>query len=216
MIKANPQRLEELRRERTLILIKSDAVARRIVGELITRFERKGFKITAMKMVWPDEALASQHYTDSEEWLLGTGTRTYEGYIERGIKPPLEPRDIGLNTRRKLMEHITAGPVMAMVLEGAHVVELVRKMRGSTNPLFADVGTISFDYTLDSYELADAGDWAIKNIMHASDSADNAEAEIALWFSRSEIFDYDAAIDHLVYSKSWQQHHKRSAKPKKT
>jgi nucleoside-diphosphate kinase len=211
MIKANPKRLEEIRRERTLVVIKSDAVVRKIVGELLTRFERKGFKIVGMKLVWPDDELAARHYTDSEEWLVGSGTRTYEGYVERGITPPLQPRELGLNTRRKLMEHLTAGPVVAMALEGAHVVELVRRMRGSTNPLSAEVGTIGFDYTVDSYELADAGDWAIKNVMHASDSAENAASEIALWFRAHELYDYDTATDHVVYSKKWQQHHRRQS-----
>jgi nucleoside-diphosphate kinase len=215
MIDANPQRLEEIRRERTLVLIKSDAVSRKIVGELITRFERKGFKIVGMKLVWPDNNLADQHYTDSEEWLVGSGTRTYEGYVEKGITPPLQPRELGLNTRRKLMEHLTAGPLVALVLEGAHVVELVRKIRGSTSPQLADVGTVGFDYSVDSYELADAGDWAIKNVMHASDSPDNAAAEINLWFAPHELYDYDTATDHVVYSKEWQQNHKRPANPKK-
>lgn len=205
-MKPDSKKLEDLRRERSLVLIKPEGVMRQLVGELLTRFERKGLKIVALKMVWPDEEMAAKHYTDSEEWLLGTGTRTYEGYVEKGITPPLSPRELGLNTRRKLMEHITAGPVIAIALQGAHVIETVRKMRGTTNPVKADVGTIGFDYTLESYELSDAGDWAIKNIIHASDSPETATDEIKIWFTKNEIFDYSTAIEHLLYSKDWHQH----------
>ncbi|MEX0934335.1 MAG: nucleoside-diphosphate kinase [Candidatus Saccharimonadales bacterium] len=208
----NQKKLEEISKEKTLVLIKPEGVMRQIVGELISRFEKKGLKIVGLKMVWADEEMAAKHYTDSEEWLLDTGTKTYEGYKEKGITPPLEPRELGLNTRRKLIEHITAGPVIAMVLQGAHVIETVRKMRGTTNPVKADVGTVGFDFTLESYELSDAGDWAIKNILHASDSVENANSEISIWFNNSEVFDYTTAIEHLLYSKDWQQHDKRSKK----
>lgn len=200
------KQLEKLRRERSLVIIKPDAVARHLVGELITRFERKGLKIVALKLIWPTKELAAKHYTDSEEWLQSSGQRTYDGYVSQGVTPPAEPRELALNTRRKLMESITAGPVVAMVLEGAHVIDSVRKLRGATNPLSADVGTISFDYTTDSYQLSDAGDWATKNIVHASDAADTAEKEIKLWFKPDEVLDYETVLSPVFYSGEW--HHK--------
>jgi nucleoside-diphosphate kinase len=204
-VKVDPQELEKLRRERTVVVIKPDGVLRHIVGELITRFERKGLKIAAMKMVWPDRALAEQHYIDSDEWLVDTGTKTYNSYLEKGLKPDVTPREIGMNTRRKLMDHLTAGPVVALILEGAHAIEVVRKMRGATSPLKADVGTIGFDYTLESYELADAGDWAIKNVIHASDSEANYQRERDIWFASGEVIDYESAIDHVLYTNDWFQ-----------
>lgn len=200
---ADDKKLIELRNERTLVLLKPDAVKRQIVGELVTRFERKGLKICGMKMVMPTEALAGQHYTDSEEWLKDSGERTYNSYVEKGIEPPMSARDLALNTRRKLMGGLTAGPLVALVLQGAHVIEIVRKMRGATSPQAADVGTIGFDYSVDSYELADAGDWPIRNIIHASDSVENAEREISIWFSEGEVLDYTSAIEHILYSKEW-------------
>lgn len=202
---ADQNKLNQLRRERTLVVIKPDAVIRHIVGELVTRFERKGLKIVALKMLWPTGELAEQHYVDSEEWLESTGTRTYNNYLKQGITPNLKPREIGLNTRRKLIEHLTAGPVVAMVLQGAHSIEVVRKMRGSTSPRGADVGTIGFDYTLESYELSDAGDWAIKNVIHASDSPEEVEREINIWFKPEEMVEYDTAIDHVLYTNDWFQ-----------
>lgn len=203
IIQADPEKLEKLRKERTLVLIKPDAVLRKLIGEIVTRFEKKGLKIVAMKMQWPTKAQVEKHYTDSEEWLLGTGQRTYDGYLEKGMEPPAQPRDLGLNTRRKLIESLRAGPVVAMVIEGAHAIEVVRKMRGATSPLFADVGTIGFDYSLESYELSDAGDWAIKNIIHGSDSPENAAAEMKIWFNEGEIHDYTSAEDHILYTKDF-------------
>ncbi|MCC7543155.1 nucleoside-diphosphate kinase [bacterium] len=139
------KKLQALRNERTLVLIKPDAVKRQIVGELITRFERKGLKLAGMKLVQPTDATAGQHYTDSEQWLKDSGERTYNSYLDKGIEPPMSARELALNTRRKLMEGLQAGPVVALVLQGAHVIEIVRKMRGATSPQVADVGTIGFD-----------------------------------------------------------------------
>lgn len=202
-IPADTKKLEQLRNQRTLVLLKPDAVKRQIVGELITRFERKGLKMCGLKMVMPTTDLAGQHYTDSEEWLKDSGERTYNSYLEKGIKPPMEARDLALNTRRKLMDGLTAGPLVALVLQGAHVIEIVRKMRGATSPQAADVGTIGFDYSVDSYELADAGDWPIRNIIHASDSVENAEREINIWFKDGEVLEYTSGIEHILYSKEW-------------
>ncbi len=204
-MKVDADKLEQLRRERSLVIIKPDAVMRKLVGELVTRFERKGLKLAAMKLIWPTRALAEKHYIDSDEWLLDTGTKTLNNYAEKGIIPDKTAREIGMNTREKLMAHLTAGPVVAMVLEGAHAIEVLRKMRGATSPLKADVGTIGFDYTLESYELSDAGDWAIKNVLHASDSPANYERERDIWFSKDEIVDYDTAIDHVLYTNDWFQ-----------
>jgi nucleoside-diphosphate kinase len=197
------KRLDQLRHERSLVLIKPDAVARHLVGEILTRFERKGLKIAAIKLLWPTLEMAGDHYEVTEDWLKSSGERTYNGYLEKGVTPPAEPRDLALNTRRKLMDALTAGPVVAMVLEGAHVIELVRKMRGNTSPLFAEVGTIGFDYSLESYELSDAGDWAIKNIIHGSDSFESAAREMAIWFRPDEIVNYETIVTEMAYKKDW-------------
>ena len=204
-MKADEKRLEELRRERTLVLIKPDAVRRQLVGELVTRFERKGLKLIAMKMIWPSDTQAGTHYTDSEEWLKDSGERTHQSYLDKGMEPPMGPRDLALNTRRKLMDSITAGPVVALVLQGSHVIEAVRKMRGATSPQLADVGTIGFDYSVDSYEVGDAGDWAIRNIIHASDSDENADREIAIWFDEGDVHDYPSSADPILYQKHWDK-----------
>lgn len=196
-------KLKKIVSERTLVVIKPDGVLRKLVGELVHRFERKGLKIVGMKMIWPEKSLVENHYTDSEEWLTDTGNRTYNNYLEKGIKLDKTPKELAMDVRRRLMNHMTAGPVVALVLEGSHAIEVVRRMRGSTSPLKADVGTIGFDYTLESYELSDAGGWAIRNIIHGSDSIENAKREINLWFKENEVFSYESPLDKIIYSSDW-------------
>ena len=140
-------------RERTLVLIKPDGVQRGLIGEIISRFEKRGLKIVAMKLVKPDRELAEKHYA-----------------IHRG-KPFFEPT----------VKYIMSSPVVAMVIEGKNVIETVRKMMGKTNPQDADPGTIRGDFAQD----------ISRNIVHGSDSKENAEYEISLWFKPEEIFDYE-------------------------
>lgn len=198
------EKLQQLIKERTLVVIKPDGVLRKLIGEIITRFERKGLKLVAMKMLWPTEELVASHYTDDESWIKSNGERTYNSYVEKGITPPAQPRELALRVRKMLMDYMKAGPVLAMVLEGPHVIEIMRRMRGATNPLKADMGSVGMDYSLDSYEVADAGGWPIKNILHASD-ADTAEKEIKLWFMDEEIIDYTSPLDSLFYTTDWFQ-----------
>lgn len=203
---ADPKKLEALRREQSLVIIKPDGVVRHLVGEILSRFERKGLKIMAMKLVQPTPEQVEDHYEANEDWYLSTGQRTFDGYVDRGITPDMTPREIGLKTRTKLMNYLGAGPVVVMVLQGAHVIETVRKMRGATSPLNAEVGTIGFDYTLESYQTADAGDWAVRNIIHGSDMPEAAEREIKIWFKAGEIVDdYTTALDSIIYSQDWHK-----------
>lgn len=192
--------------ERSLVLIKPDGVQRGLIGEVITRFEKKGLKIIAMKMVQPTKKMATDHYDWSEEEKMGSGTRTIEGYKEKGIEPPFggDPIKIAENTMRKLVDYMSAGPVVAMVIEGAHAIAHVRKVRGATNPLMADAGTITADLAIDSYFISDEVDRATRNIVHASGNVSEAERELALWFKDDEICDYDLAIEKILYSKEWE------------
>ena len=141
-----------MEKERTLVILKPDAVQRGLVGEIISRFEKRGLKIVAMKMVKVSRELAEEHYK-----------------IHRG-KPFFEPT----------VNYITSSPVVAMVIEGRNAIEVVRKMMGSTDPQKAEPGTIRGDYAL----------YIGRNIIHGSDSKENAEFEIDLWFKEDEIFDY--------------------------
>jgi nucleoside-diphosphate kinase len=141
-----------MHKERTFAMIKPDAVQRGFVGEIISRFEKKGIKIVAMKLVAVDRKLAEKHYG-----------------VHKG-KPFFEPT----------VQYITSSPVVAMVLEGSNVIEMVRGMTGATDPQKAAMGTIRGDF----------GQFIGRNIIHASDGKDTAQFEINLWFSAGEIAQY--------------------------
>lgn len=190
--------------ERSLVIIKPDGLQRGLVGEILSRFERKGLKIVAMKMVWPDAKLAKEHYDQPESDMLLLGTRTLEAYKERGEKHwTNDPIEIARDIQKKLITYLTTGPVVAFVIEGAHAIQYVRKIRGHTNPLAADVGTITSDLTIDSYFVSDDSQRAIRNLVHASGSVEEAEREINLWFSKKEMHDYDLAIEKILYAPEW-------------
>lgn len=192
--------------ERSLVLIKPDGVQRGLVGEIITRFEKKGLKISAMKMVWPTKELAAKHYDQPESAMIMLGTKTLESYAEKGLKHKhSDPIKIAKEIQGRLVKYMTVGPVVAMVVEGAHAIAHVRKIRGGTNPLSADIGTITGDYTIDSYFVADETERSVRNLVHASGTVEEAETEIKIWFSPNEIHNYDLAIDQILYSMDWEK-----------
>ena len=191
--------------ERTFVLLKPDAVQRGLIGEIISRFEKKGLKITALKMFWADESLAIKHYDQPESAMITLGERTIAAYAEKGITINRKPIEIAKDIQKKLIKYLTTGPVVGMVIEGAHAVAHIRKLRGHTNPLGADVGTITADYTTDSYFVSDEDNRAIRNLVHASGNVDEASYEIGLWFSENEIHKYELAIEKILYSVEWEE-----------
>ncbi len=191
--------------ERTLVLLKPEVVQRSIMGEIITRFERKGLKIVAMKMVWPTEEQAAKHYDWSKEEKIITGNRTIDAYQEKGLEITKTATEYAEETQQKLRSHISAGPVVAMVIAGGHAVEHVRKIRGKANAVQADIGSITADYTIDSYAMADEVERAARSLVHASGSVDEAQREIAVWFNENEIFEYDLAHELIMYAKEWEK-----------
>jgi nucleoside-diphosphate kinase len=193
--------------ERSLILIKPDGVQRGLIGEITARFERKGLKISAMKMILPTREMATRHYDQPESAMMLLGERTLATYAEKGVKHwSSDPMEIARDIQKKLVNYLTTGPVVAMVIEGAHAIAHVRKLRGATNPLGADIGTITADYTIDSYFIADVDSRAIRNLVHASGNVEEAENEIKIWFAENEVLDYDLAIDKILYSMEWESH----------
>lgn len=163
--------------ERTLVVFKPDAVMRGIVGEVMTRFERAGFKIVGMKMLQPDY----QHFYEHYEGIGTLKTRKGEDIFE---------------TQLVTMQ---MGPVIAMVLEGVEAVDFVRKMVGATEPKSAAPGTIRGDYAHVNYgQPAEAG-MGVPNIVHASATKTEAEQEIDHWFAESELFG-DYATVHEMFT----------------
>jgi len=156
--------------EQSLIIFKPDAVQRGIVGEIITRFERAGFKIVAAKMLEPDY----QHYYDHYEGIGTLKTRKGDEIFESQLASMQD------------------GPVIAMVLEGVEAVESIRKMVGDTQPKTALPGTIRGDYAHVTYGQAASVGKGVANIIHASADSDEAKKEIAHWFKPNEIHSYEA------------------------
>jgi nucleoside-diphosphate kinase len=191
-----------MKKERTLIAIKPDGVQRQLVGEVISRFEKASMKLAAAKFIAPSRAQVKKHYY-SEEWLLSTGENTLKSYKEKGLKINLTAREIGLKTLNRLIDYWTDRPTMLMIWQGPNVVQIARKILGSTSPQDADVGSIRGDYSLESYAMADNLDRSIYNLVHASGSPAEAEKEIKIWFKKSEILDYDLFLEQLLHNRNW-------------
>lgn len=189
--------------EKTLIAIKPESIQRHLVGEFISKFERRGLKLAACKLLVPTKSQIEEHYPDDEEWYVSSGTKTYENYQERGIDPGMTPIELAKRTRKRLIDHLTARPLLLMVWEGPHAIALGRKTAGSTNPLTADMGSIRGDYSTESYELADDIERAIHTLVHASGSVKEAEKEIKIWFDDDEILDYAFITENVFYTKDW-------------
>jgi nucleoside-diphosphate kinase len=186
--------------ERTLVIIKPDGIQRSLIGEIIGRYERIGLKLVAMKMLVPTAKMIEEHYTLDPEWRKVTGEKTIKGYMDKGMKPPInDPLEVTKVLLEKLKEYMTAGPVIAMIWQGAHAVKIVRKITGSTEPLMSDVGTIRGDFVLDSYQMSDSDGRAIRNLVHASGSVKEAEDEIKHWFANNEIISHKLIQEQILY-----------------
>ena len=191
---------EHLKREQTMVIIKPDGVQRTLIGEVIKRYERSGLKLIALKMALPTETEAEKHYTLDPEWVKKVGLKLINNFNEKGLTPPFnDPIKMGESILARLVKYLTAGPVILMVWEGAHAVGVVRKITGGTEPLSSDVGTIRGDFVTDSYQIAELDNRAVRNIIHASGTIEEAKKEINLWFKPTEIIKYRLAQDAIIH-----------------
>jgi nucleoside-diphosphate kinase len=175
--------------EKTFVMIKPDGVARGIVGKIFQRFEEMGLKLVAARMVKATKGQIAVHYPgDSKEWRTKLGNKTIKSYDDdlvrvKGDYGTNNPDEIGKIVYENLQKYLTEGPVIIAVWEGNKAVERVRKLAGSTVPTFAEVGSIRGMYAFDTPEFAvKSGRIVFKNLLHISDSAEEAEREIKLWF----------------------------------
>jgi len=173
--------------ERTLVLIKPDAFKRGLVGEIIARFERVGLSLEEIKIVNATTEIVGKHYPDDKKWIRSVGKKTLDTYqkYHLNIAGDLGTDDalkIGKLVRKWLTQQIISGPLVALILSGNHAVEVVRKMVGNTVPLFAELGTIRGDFSIDSPDLSIKEKRALKNLVHASSTIEEAKREISLWF----------------------------------
>lgn len=197
-----PQKLHSKhpKKERTLVVIKPDGVQRSLIGEIVRRYERIGLKLVGIKMLVPKKEMIEKHYTIDPEWRRITGERRIKIAREKGEKLPSEdPFEITAKILENLKNYFASGPVIAMAWEGAHAVQIVRKITGGTEPLSTDVGTIRGDFVLDSYTMSDTDGRCIRNLIHASSSISDAEKELALWFGPEELVNYRLVQEQILY-----------------
>ncbi len=186
--------------ERTFVIIKPDAVQRGLIGEIVKRYEQVGLKLVATKMLVATSDHVREHYTLDPEWRRVTGEKTIKGYVDKGLTPPeTDPLKVTEALLGKLTAYITSGPIVAMVWQGAHAVQIVRKITGSTEPLMSPVGTIRGDFIFDSYQMTDTDGRSIRNLIHASGSVKEAEQEIKHWFKPDEIINYKLIQEQILY-----------------
>jgi len=147
-----------MEKEKTLVLLKPDSVRRHLIGKIITRFEDSGLKIVSMKMLWPDENLASNHYLLDENWAKSVHAKTIEAYKKENKPVDFDGHmELGKRIQSWNMNFLREGPVVALVIEGPHAIEIVRKMIGSTEPRQSLPGTIRSDFaSVESYAVADS------------------------------------------------------------
>lgn len=173
--------------QKTLVLIKPDAIERGLVGEIIGRMEKVGLKIEACQIVQADEKLASKHYPVTDEWLTKVGNNTisdcqkYNVDVKEAMGTDI-PEEIGKKVHNWNMEWILSDPILAIIFEGVHAIEVVRKLCGPTLPLLAPPGTIRGDFSSASALSENIENKPIRNLVHASGSEEDAKREIKLWF----------------------------------
>lgn len=174
--------------EQTFVMVKPDGVKRGAVGKIFTKFENLGLKLVASRMIMATDEQARGNYPGTQEWLTGMGEKTHKNYngntaaieADLGTSDKLE---IGNKIYDGLVTYLTSGPVILMVWEGNHAVAVVRKIAGATSPDVAATGTIRGDLGFDSPMLAvKSGRVVFQNLMHISESAEEAKREIEHWF----------------------------------
>ncbi len=186
--------------ERTLVVLKPDALQRGLIGEIIGRFERVGMKLVGIKMFTPTQEFVEKHYTLDSAWKKSVGEKNIKGYLDKGLTPPTaDPLEAGQEILTRLTNYLASGPIVAMVWQGAHAVGLTRKLVGSTEPLSSDVGTIRGDFVHDSYVLSADDKRAVRNLIHASGSIPEADMEIPHWFLENELVDYVLVQEKVLY-----------------
>lgn len=196
--------MDNPKQERTFLMIKPDGVTRGLIGEIIHRVEKCGLKIVALEMVHPTEKQMDEHYPKDKEWITRLGKKTLETYKKYGYNAIKElgtdkPEKIGPMVRKWLIQFMTSAPLVKMIIQGVHAVDMVRKMAGPTMPALAEMGTIRGDFSVDSAAIANKNKRAVRNIIHASETQQEAKHEIKHWFSPDVIHNYKRNDDGIVF-----------------
>ena len=181
--------------EQTYVMLKPDGVRKGLIGEIIKRFEQRDLKIVALEMFQPDHKQLDDHYPKDEAWITRLGTKTLSTYEKYGYDAMTDfgttaAEKIGPEIRKWLIDYMKSAPLVKMVVQGVHSVDVVRKIAGDTMPYKADMGTIRGDFSIDSPALANKEKRAVMNIIHCSETPEEAAHEIKHWFGNIKTHDY--------------------------
>lgn len=181
--------------EKTFLMIKPDGVRKGLIGEIIKRVEQRDLKIVAIEMFKPTKEQIDGHYPKDEKWVRRLGQKSLATYEKYGLDPikflgTNDDMEIGKMVRGWLVDFMTSAPLVRMVVQGLHAVDMVRKIAGPTIPALADMGTIRGDFSIDSPALANSEKRCVCNLVHASETPEEAEHEIKHWFGNNPIFNY--------------------------
>jgi nucleoside-diphosphate kinase len=189
--------------EVTFVMVKPDGVKRGLIGEIIRRIEQRGLKIVAIEMFMPTHDMIDNHYPKDPAWITRLGHKTLAAYDKYGYDAMEEmgtdkPEEIGPEVRKWLVQYMTSGPLVKMVVQGIHAVDMVRKMAGNTMPALAEMGTIRGDYSVDSAASANKDKRAIHNLVHASETPEEAKHEIEHWGMKDKLHVYKRVEEDLM------------------
>jgi nucleoside-diphosphate kinase len=187
--------MQHPKEEKTFVLIKPDGVRKGLIGEIIKRFEQRDLKVVALEMFQATLKEMDNHYPKDEKWLRRIGERTTATYTKYGhdIKRDFGTTDllkIGKTVRGWLVGYMVSAPLVKMIVQGVHAVDMIRKIVGPTMPYLAEMGTIRGDYSADSAISANIEHRAIYNLIHASETPEEAQHEIKHWFGKKGAFKY--------------------------
>ncbi|MEA3399266.1 MAG: nucleoside-diphosphate kinase [Patescibacteria group bacterium] len=187
--------MKDVKEEKTYVMIKPDGVRKGLIGEIIRRFEQRDLKVVALEMFQPSRDLIDKNYPKDNAWITRLGEKTLSTYHKYNFDPMAdfntdEPAKIGPEIRKWLINYMTSAPLVKMIVQGVHSVDVVRKIAGETMPYKADMGTIRGDFSIDSPALANKEKRAVMNIIHCSETPEEAEHEIKHWFGNSPLNNY--------------------------
>ncbi|MFZ2072528.1 MAG: nucleoside-diphosphate kinase [Minisyncoccia bacterium] len=181
--------------EQTYVMIKPDGVRKGLTGEIIRRFEQRDLKIVALEMTQPLYEQMDNHYPKKEEWITRLGEKTKATYEKYGFDlfadfGTDDTSKIGPEVRKWVIDFMMSAPVVKMIVQGVHAVDVVRKIAGETMPYKAAVGTIRGDFSIDSPVLANKEKRCVTNIVHCSETPEEAAHEINHWFGDLKTYNY--------------------------
>lgn len=191
-------------KQRALLIIKPDGVQRGLLGKIVSRFEQVGLKIIGLKFEMADEKKVIVHYPETDVWFRKVGERTLTNYAKKRLdaKKVFNTNDaiqIGRTVKKWLITYFQESPVLIMALESYDCIEICRKLSGNTIPVLAAPGTIRGDFSHDTIDLANEQNRPLRNIIHASDTIEDGEKEIKVWFAKEELFSYELAGEKFMY-----------------